>query len=693
MIIFFTFIIMFIAVSLILWLYWVKKFVRDNKLTSSQVKAYQPKAVRKIVSMVVLVGAIAIFLLANFYQTLNNLNKESLTNQDALNSIMSRLEDTDTNISPIQKDEESWAVYYIEKIASVMGKNKNLRTKEYLEQINQLLGGEYIMLFDSSGTEYASSNAVIGYSLSDTEFLKNYADLLNGLSTYIGDPLEDPNSQRLVQIFGTPVYVDEEEAYNILILANDVENTWIKSNDQSIRDYLENATPLGNLCIVINKDTNEAAFSSDADLTGEKIPGLGYKEGMPAASDLDTYDINNIRYYGCYDSNEKYIVYYLTVERFVRGLSFQFAFASAIGYAAIILIVSWMMLRTYTKEMYDANVKVVESSHLSKFESFDNFWLKNEEANDKNLIERWRTLNPDQKIRIFIQASLSIIACIVLYFTVRANGQVSRITSDFSFRSPINFILFGNWKRGFNLLGFAGILIVILGFVIFVFFKSVFLRVLCKVLNPKGETICRLAFSLLQYAVVIGGIYVMLGFLGFNTTFQLTSVGIVSLAISLGSQDIVADILAGVFIIFEGDFQVGDFIDIDGFSGIVQEIGVRSTKVLGLGDNLKIIGNKNVKNVINKSKMNTWLTLEFKIPSEVPLADVEKLFFENFEGIAERIPEIISGPYYRGVWTINDWGKKILHISCECTEVNARVVTRKLNHEIIMLIESQGYKM
>ena len=183
-----------------------------------------------------------------------------------------------------------------------------------------------------------------------------------------------------------------------------------------------------------------------------------------------------------------------------------------------------------------------------------------------------------------------------------------------------------------------------------------------------------------------------MGYLGFNTTFQLTSVGVIALAISMGSKDIVADILAGIFIIFEGDFHVGDFVDINGFTGIVQEIGVRSTKVLGLGDNLKIISNQNVKNVLNMSKMNTWLTLEFKIPSNVPLLEVEELFEKEFPSIPERIPNIISGPYYKGVWGV-DFGNKVLHVSCECLEQYSRVVRRKLNHEIIVLLESNGHHL
>ena len=60
--------------------------------------------------------------------------------------------------------------------------------------------------------------------------------------------------------------------------------------------------------------------------------------------------------------------------------------------------------------------------------------------------------------------------------------------------------------------------------------------------------------------------------------------------------------------------------------------------------------------------------------------------------IGKRIPEMISGPYYKGVWSI-EMGRKILHFSCECLEQHSRVVRRKLNHDVIVLLESNGYKL
>lgn len=678
------------GICVILWLYWIQTYVRDNELRTDQFSAYKPKKIRKRAKAVVLIGGFAIFLLAIFFQSLSNLNREALSNRDALNTVMDRLAEHAEKTSANQVVDEDWAVYVARRIASMLRENNDLWSRDYLETVNDLVGSQYIMLFDKEGTNILSSNGLIGYSLTETEPLREFDDLLKGVSGIVGQPSSDMITSTKSQLIGVTIPLENEDAYAALIMSVDVDNSWGGAEERRLGEFLKNATPVGNLCVVIDKENNTAVYASDPALINDFIPGLSYKDGDPENSDLDTYKIDSNRYYGAYDSNAKYVGYFLTESSYVQGKSVLYAFAASSGFMIIIFLVSWFMLHPYTGESYKAYVRLKESGQSGDridMETLDEFFEKNDDDTPIRLKDRWDDLVPEQKIHLFIQIFLGIILLLtILHHFSNENRQL------FSSRSTLNFILSGNWTRGLNLLGLAGALLVIFAFVVFVFVRDVLLKILCGALDPKGETVCRLAFSLLQYIAVLGGIYLIMGFLGFNTSFQLTSVGIVSLAISLGSKDIVADILAGIFIIFEGDFQVGDFVDINDFQGIVQEIGVRSTKVLGLGDNIKIIGNDSIKNVLNMSKMNTWLTVEFRIPSDIPLVDVEKLLEKELPEIGKRIPEMISGPYYKGVWSI-ELGKKILHISCECLEQHSRVVRRKLNHDVIVLLESNGYKL
>lgn len=680
------------AASIILWIYWTQIYIRDFELLPDQVKAYQPDRIRKGAASIAVIGAIGIFLLSVFYQTLSNLNREAISNRNALSTVITSLEQNVNDESERQIIAEDWAQFYLERVAELMSTNPDLSTKEYLEKINEMAGSEFLMLFNDEGEEIASSNGLIGYSLKETPFLQKFADLLNGIGILYGSLDDENNIIQNIELFGSPVYFSESGTYGALLLAINTENTWHNEDERGFHNFLVNSTPAGNLCIVIDKKDNTVSYSSNPELIRDIIPGMQYVENGPDSSDLDTYMVENVRYYGSFDSTENNIVYYLTEESMVRGNTHWFAFVTTVSYIAVILIISRYMLSPYTQTAYKETMQVKENFHhddLISMDTLDNLFADAENGESLTLRKRWQRLLPEQKIQLCLQIFFGIV--LILGIILFLSGQSGM--TQFNTRSTVNFILYGNWKRGFNLLGLAAALIIIFVFLIFIFFKDLIMRILVELLDPKGETVCRLAFSLLQYAAVIGGMYLILGYLGFNTTFQITSVGIVSLAISLGSQNIVADILAGIFIIFDGDFQVGDYVEINGFTGIVQEIGVRSTKVLGLGDNIKIIGNQSVKNVLNMSKMNTWLTINIPLHSGFKLRDFEKLFEEHLPEMKARIPEILSGPYYKGVWSVNDFGKKAVHITCECSEQHSRAVQRKLTNEIVMMIEDNGYNL
>ena len=111
--------------------------------------------------------------------------------------------------------------------------------------------------------------------------------------------------------------------------------------------------------------------------------------------------------------------------------------------------------------------------------------------------------------------------------------------------------------------------------------------------SKKAKTISRLLENFIKWVVFIASIFLIMAAWGADSIALLTSAGVLTLIIGLGSQSLVADILAGIFIVFEGDFQVGDIIIVDGWRGEVLEIGIRTTKLIDAGGNIKIVNNSN----------------------------------------------------------------------------------------------------
>lgn len=111
-----------------------------------------------------------------------------------------------------------------------------------------------------------------------------------------------------------------------------------------------------------------------------------------------------------------------------------------------------------------------------------------------------------------------------------------------------------------------------------------------KVMRLRGmdETIISFLSSLLYGTLFIIVIVAAISHLGFNTTSLVAIIGAAGLAIGLALQGSLSNFASGVLLIILKPFKSGDFIDVAGVTGIVEEIHVFSTK-LRTGDNKTVI--------------------------------------------------------------------------------------------------------
>ena len=212
-------------------------------------------------------------------------------------------------------------------------------------------------------------------------------------------------------------------------------------------------------------------------------------------------------------------------------------------------------------------------------------------------------------------------------------------------------------------------------------------RVLAR--SNRGKTVTTLVTSFLKYVIAIVAFLMVLSAWGADTRAILASAGILGLIIGLGAQSLIADILAGVFIVFEGEFQVGDIIVIDGWRGTVEEIGIRTTKIKDAGGNIKIINNSEISSVINQTKELSLAKARISIEYGQSIPQVELVIKNHLEAIREAIPEIKEGPYYKGVDTLGESSVDLLFIA-KCKEEDLYGVQRALNRELKIMFDENG---
>ena len=154
------------------------------------------------------------------------------------------------------------------------------------------------------------------------------------------------------------------------------------------------------------------------------------------------------------------------------------------------------------------------------------------------------------------------------------------------------------------------------------------------------------------------------------TTALLGSAGIVGLGLSLGAQSLIKDIINGAFILLEGQYSVGDHVEIEGKEGNVEELGLRVTKIRDFSGELHIIPNSKISIVTNKSSGPMRALVIASIAYEEDIEKSIRVLEDMCEEIKkEDIPGVIDGPNVLGVTELAEYSIDIRIVAmCEAGE-------------------------
>ena len=213
---------------------------------------------------------------------------------------------------------------------------------------------------------------------------------------------------------------------------------------------------------------------------------------------------------------------------------------------------------------------------------------------------------------------------------------------------------------------------------------GVLIVVLSLFKNKSGRvgTMSTVLISIIKYSMRIIGFCWVLTIIGVNVSTIFASIGILALIIGFGAESLVADIVTGVFVLFENEYNIGDIIEVDGFRGTVTEIGIRTVSVQDSGGNIKIINNSDLKNIINRSNQKSTAVCDIGVAYETDLEEFDKLVIKIIDEITERNPEAFkSGIKYLGVQELGDFSITLRFVA-EAEENKVFATRRLLNKEL-----------
>ncbi len=211
--------------------------------------------------------------------------------------------------------------------------------------------------------------------------------------------------------------------------------------------------------------------------------------------------------------------------------------------------------------------------------------------------------------------------------------------------------------------------------------------------KKRTMTVYSLALNISKYVIYLLAIGFILTELGVNYTMYFASLSVVGLAIGFGSQGLVQDMVTGFFIVFEEQFNVGDMVEIPPHTGIVEELGLRMTRLRNYLGQSVVIPNRNIAVVGNYVRGAQQVYLDVALASRT---DIEKAR-ETLRRIAEKSAGQFRDIILSGPKSIEDVplsaGERLLRLNLAIWPQQQWVIEQELVPRIRAMMKSEGFEI
>jgi len=661
-------------------------FCRQEEKSGENQQLYVREIVNRKMQIFMAAGLLLIAVVTFYVQTLFALSLHSLDVENTKRDIESNLAEVTNSVEHLTDIYNQRYLNEARIVSHIVSTNPDLRNKEDLAKLSKIFGLQYIMMFDRNGAETVSDSNIFGFVISDDPEDQSYPFnvLKHGIPFYVQEAREDDLTGEYHQFIGVTTF-DRDGKYDgflqIAVSPGILEQVLEELNFEHI---LSNAVSVSSdVVFAINKSDETIAYTSDKqNIIGEKASDVGMSPETIRTRYLGHVQFGTKRYYVDSFDTEDHIIYIASNPNLL--------FSGRMTMTLFTVLVSILGMLVYS--LYFNNHDVVVHRRTGDDQYVEVTGADGVSKRTLSIVSRvlgsrteWHAKTAEEKTGRILRLVFGFIAInVIIGYAMR--GIV--YTED----SIFGFITSNRWSKGFNVFAFTEVLLFLS---IYGIAMGIFRRIMDQIImvvSPKAETLCRLIKSFVRYIGTIAVGYYCLTVFGFDSASLLASAGLLTLVIGLGAKDLITDILAGMFIIFENEFQVGDIIEVGGFKGRVVEIGIRSTRLVNTKQDVKSVNNRDLTNIINKTRRNSYCDVIISVGFSEDINAIEAMLNEELPKVKDKCPYIISGPTYGGVDEMSGRDMK-LSIRTECLENHKFEVRAVVNREIKNLFDKYEFKL
>ncbi|MDM5226408.1 mechanosensitive ion channel family protein [Cytobacillus sp. NJ13] len=208
----------------------------------------------------------------------------------------------------------------------------------------------------------------------------------------------------------------------------------------------------------------------------------------------------------------------------------------------------------------------------------------------------------------------------------------------------------------------------------------------------RSKTLQSLAKNVFSYVLIFIFAVTILQIFGIKATAILAGAGVVGLAVGFGAQGLVSDVVTGFFILLERQIDVGDYVTTGSYSGIVEQIGLKTTQIRGFDGTLHYIPNREITSLSNHSRGNMRALVDIGISYNDNINEAITVLQETCDKIAEENNAIVEGPNVIGVQTLGS-SDVVLRIIAKTENMEQWAVERQLRKALKEALEANGIEI
>lgn len=209
--------------------------------------------------------------------------------------------------------------------------------------------------------------------------------------------------------------------------------------------------------------------------------------------------------------------------------------------------------------------------------------------------------------------------------------------------------------------------------------------------TARTQTVVPMLRNTLFFTIVLIASIAGLANLGVNVTPLLAGAGIIGLAVGFGAQNLVQDLITGIFILIEDSLSVGDFVEINNYMGTVEGLNLRTVRLRDLDGVLHFITFSHISSIHNMSRQFGIALLKIRIPHDFPIDDAITLMKDTAEELRKgwRMARLIRSPLeMQGIHAFED-GCPILRMRMRTAPEYQWDVSRAFNLLLKQRMEKQ----